>query len=113
MWSVPVSSFYDLLAWNWGMDKRRNHKKIFDMKSLFRLSTFLLGIPLLLVYINSCVSSTVVTGTWETPTLEKTYDDIMVAAMVPAVSTRSSIEMKIVKHLEEKDVEASQSIDAL
>ena len=83
------------------------------MKKLIRLSVFLLGIPFLLISINSCVSSTMVTGTWEKPDLEQSYDNIIVAAMVPTVSTRSSIEMKVVKHLEEEDVEASQSIDVL
>ena len=97
----------------WLMINRINIKEEV-MKNLLKLFTILLSGSVLLLSASSCSGpSTVVTGTWEKPGVEQQYDDIMVAALITTVSSRSVIEQNIVEELEDEGVNARQSIDVL
>ncbi len=81
------------------------------MKKAIRFFTVFFASAVLLTIVNSCGTSTMVTGTWEKPAVNKVYDNILVAALVPTNSSRSSIERNMVTYLREEGVDASQSID--
>ncbi len=84
------------------------------MKKLLHLTGIFTGIMLLFIYLSSCVgTSTLVTGTWESERVGKSYENIMVVALVPTVSSRSTIEKQMVESLSGKGVNATQSMDIL
>ena len=84
------------------------------MKTRIKKIGIIPAIALSVVLLNSCAtSSTVITGSWESPGNEESYANIVVAALVPTISTRSSIEQKMATSLQEEGVEASQSTDVL
>ena len=83
------------------------------MKKLIKLFTLFISAAIFLTIVNSCGTSTMITGTWEKPMVEETYDNILVTALVPTTSSRSVIERNMVANLREKGVDASQSIDVI
>ncbi len=84
------------------------------MKRQLNLSIVLICATLIILFVGSCsTSSTVITGKWEKPMIEQNYNDILVAALVPTISSRSVIEQHMVEDLKEEGVNATQSIDRL
>ncbi len=84
------------------------------MKKLLSFSLVVFSGLLLFVVVNSCsTSSTMITGTWNTPAVEKVYNHILVAALTTTVSSKSTIEQKIAQNLSKEGVSASQSMEIL
>ncbi len=81
------------------------------MKLIRNLSLLLSS---LLLFSYSCSGpSTVVTGTWNKDNQEKTYDDIMVAALTSSENSKFTIENEMVQNLREEGVDAEQSMNKI
>ncbi len=66
------------------------------------------------VYLYSCAtSSTIVTGTWNKQNINKTYDQITVAALTSNVSSKAMLEQSLANNLRNNGVAVSKSIDIL
>jgi hypothetical protein len=84
------------------------------MKKLTRISLVIVTSLIVSALMYNCTtSSTMITGSWEKPGVEKQYDDILVSALTSTISSRSAIEQEIAQQLRNRGINASQSLDVL
>lgn len=59
----------------------------------------------------ACSPTTMITGTWKSPTATKPYENILVAALTSHAVAKATIETDMVNLLSRYDIKASKSID--
>lgn len=66
------------------------------------------------MFLSSCVSTTMITGSWKSPSYySKSYKSILVAALTNHVVAKSTVENDISKLLNKENIRVSKSIDLL
>ncbi len=80
------------------------------MNTLIHYSAKLASIVLSLLILNSCgTTSTVITGSWEKPDIEKRYDNLFVEAFTPQEEVEGALEFQMIEKLQEKGIKASRN----
>jgi len=103
-----------LLDFPWADEKFRHNLKQTNMKKIVHYSAILMSIVLSMVIFNSCgTTSTVITGSWEKPDIEKNYENLVVEAFTPQEEVKGALEMNMVKQLEKKGVSAVMNAESL
>lgn len=84
------------------------------MNKLFHSSITVIGIFLSFIMLNSCFrTSTLITGSWEKPDLERKYDNLVVEAFTPQQELEEALELQMAGELNEKGIYAKINEDTL
>lgn len=79
-----------------------------DMSKIVYHSAKLFSIVLSIVILSSCAStSTVITGSWEKPDVEKKYDNLIVEAFTPQVEVKEALQLQMTTELIENGIYAA------
>ncbi len=84
------------------------------MNKLFHFSGILISIFFSFFILNSCIrTSTLITGSWEKPDLDRKYDNLVVEAFTPQQELEEALELQMAGELNEKGIYAKINKDTL
>ncbi|MGE0569323.1 MAG: hypothetical protein AB7O73_15395 [Bacteroidia bacterium] len=83
------------------------------MKKIISIFCLIAGGLLLVICLDSCSGSTMITGTWKKADVDRKYNHILVAALSGTTTGKSILEEELVRNLSTRGLTITKSIDIL